>query len=113
MLWKDCHVECVTLFHSHIDMFMHQNMLSDNGTLGKIKEYVICYELWHCGSVHAHIILWVDDNDLEKVMNEIITFILTIFDDFFKIVPPNHSLQLKMIFNVLTKTTSWMWKLLY
>ncbi len=92
---------------------MHQNMLSDNGTLGKIKEYVICYELWHCGSVHAHIILWVDDNDLEKVMNEIITFILTIFDDFFKIVPPNHSLQLKMIFNVLTKTTSWMWKLLY
>jgi hypothetical protein len=90
MLWKDCHVECVTLFHSHVDMFMHQHILSDNGTLGKIKEYVICYELQHCGFVHAHIILWVDDNDLDKVTNEIVSFILTIFDEtIFKIVPPN------------------------
>jgi hypothetical protein len=51
MLWKDCLVECVTLFHSHVDMFMHQHILGDNGTLGKIKEYVIRYELQHCGFV--------------------------------------------------------------
>jgi hypothetical protein len=34
-----------TLFHSQVDMFMHQHILNDNGMLGKVKEYVIQYEL--------------------------------------------------------------------
>ncbi len=41
MSWKDCSVECATLFHFHVNMFMHQHILKDNGILGKIKEYVI------------------------------------------------------------------------
>ncbi len=27
MSWKDCLVECATLFHSHVYMFMHQHIL--------------------------------------------------------------------------------------
>jgi hypothetical protein len=42
-------MEYVTLFHFHVDMFMHQHILIDSGILGKIKEYAICYELQHHG----------------------------------------------------------------
>jgi hypothetical protein len=47
--------------------------------LGQIKKYVIHYELQHHGSVHAHIILWVNENDLQRIKNEIITFIPIVF----------------------------------
>jgi hypothetical protein len=38
MSWKDCLMECVTLFHSCDDIFMHQYILNDDGVLGKIKK---------------------------------------------------------------------------
>jgi hypothetical protein len=97
-------IECPTLFHSQVDMFMHQHILNDNGILWKVKEYVIQYGLQHCGFVHAHIILWVDKNDLEKITNEIIVFVLTIFDDTnAKFILPNDSLQSKLFHMVLWK----------
>jgi len=79
MSWKDCLVECATLFHSHVDMFMHKHILNDNGILGKVKEYVIRYELKHPRFIHAHIILWVQKNDLEIITNEIVDVILFIY----------------------------------
>jgi hypothetical protein len=104
MSWKDCLVECVTLFHFCVNMFMHQHVLKDNGILGEIKKYVIHYELQHRGSVHAHIILWVNENDLQRITNEIIVFIPTIFDKITKnIIPPNDSLQFKLFKMVLQK----------
>ncbi len=36
---------------------MYKHILNDNGIFGKVKEYVIHYELQHCGFIHAHIIL--------------------------------------------------------
>jgi hypothetical protein len=89
MSWKDCHVECATLFHSHVDMFMHQYIFNNDEILGKIKKYVINYELQHHGSVHAHIILWVHEYDLERITNEIVTFLLAMFDEIStKFTPP-------------------------
>jgi len=80
MSWKDCLAKCVTLLHYHVSMFMYQLILKDNGILGKIKKYVIHYELQHCESIHAHIILWINENDLQRIRNEIIDVIPTIFD---------------------------------
>jgi hypothetical protein len=77
--WKDCPVECATLFHYCVDMFMHKHILNDNGILGKVKEYVIRHELKHRGSAHAHNILWVQINNLEIIKNEIIDVILAIY----------------------------------
>jgi hypothetical protein len=95
-------VECATLFHSQVDMFMHQHILNDYGILGKVKEYVNQYELQHCGSLHAHIILWVDTNDLERITNEIIVLVPTIFDDTnAKFILPSDSLQSKLFHMVL------------
>jgi hypothetical protein len=47
MSWKDYPMECDTLFHSCMNMFMHQHILKDNIILGEIKKYVIRYELQH------------------------------------------------------------------
>jgi hypothetical protein len=33
MSWTECFVECATLFHSHVEMFMHQHVLIDNDIL--------------------------------------------------------------------------------
>jgi hypothetical protein len=86
-------------------MFMHQHIFNDNGILGKVKEYVIQYEFnIHCGFVHAHIILWVNKNDLERITNEIIVFVPTIFDDTnAKFILLSDSLQLKLFHTVLSK----------
>jgi hypothetical protein len=46
-----------------------------------IKEYVIHYEIQQHGSLHAHIILWVVENDIENITNEIVVFIPTTFHD--------------------------------
>jgi hypothetical protein len=74
-------------------MFMHQHILKDNGILCKIKEYVTRY-----GFVHAHIILWVNENGLQRITNEIVAFIPTTFDKIIKaFIPPNDSLQFKLL----------------
>jgi hypothetical protein len=105
MSWKDCPMECATLFHYRVNMFMHQPILKSNGNLGiYIYIYVIRYELQHCGSVHAHIILWVNENDLQRITNETIVFIPIIFDKTTKFfIPSNDSLQLKLFKMVLRK----------
>jgi len=46
-----------------------------------IKEYVIHYEIQQCGSLHAHIILWAVENDIENITNEIVAFLPTTFDE--------------------------------
>jgi hypothetical protein len=45
---------------------------------------------------------WVNKNDLEKITNEIIAFVPTIFDDTnAKFILPSDSLQLKLFHMVL------------
>ncbi len=78
MSWKDCHVECAMSFHFCFNMFMYKHILNDNGILGKVKKYVICYELQHHGFVHARIILWVEEENLNIITNEI-TFLLPLY----------------------------------
>jgi hypothetical protein len=85
-------------------MFMQKHISNDNGILGKVKEYVICYELQHHGFNHTHIILWVQENDLEIIANEIVAIILPMFDESTtKFISPNDSLQNKLFQIVLQK----------
>jgi hypothetical protein len=97
ILWKDFLVEFTTLLHSHVDMFVQKHILNDSGILGTVKEYVICYELQHHGVFHIHIILWVQENDLERIKNEIVVVILDMFNESTtKFISPNDSLQNKL-----------------
>jgi hypothetical protein len=70
--WQDAPIECAALFHARIQAFMKEHILDDKGgVLGKVLHYEIMYEEQGRGSLHAHIILWVDPNDVERVTNEI------------------------------------------
>lgn len=77
--WKDCLVKCVVLFHSKVDRFM-QLPLSSHHLLGNIKQHVIQYGIQQPRSLHAHIILWIMENDIEHITNKIIAFVPTIFN---------------------------------
>ena len=57
MSWKDCPVECATLFHTRVQKFMYDILLFGPKVLGTIDQYIIRYELQLRGSMHAHIIL--------------------------------------------------------
>jgi hypothetical protein len=78
--WKDRTIECVVLFHFRVNRFM-QLLLSSHHLLGNINQHVIRYEIQQRGSFHAHIILWIMENDIEHITNEIITFVPTMFNN--------------------------------
>jgi len=41
--------------------------ITKTGVIGKVEEYVIRYELQHCGYVHVHVILWVKQKDVKNI----------------------------------------------
>jgi hypothetical protein len=70
--WTDAPVECARLFHDRVEGFMHNFILDDkHRLLGRVLHYVTRYESQHRGSLHAHILLWVDERDIESVAMEI------------------------------------------
>ena len=50
---------------------MHDILLTGSKILGTIDQYVIQYELQSRGSMHAHIIMWRNSVDLERITNKI------------------------------------------
>jgi predicted ATPase len=79
--WKDAPVECLKLFHSRLRRFMKDFILdSTNAIVGKVLHYVTRYEMQSRGSPYAHIILWVDSADVERVTDEICAFVPGVFD---------------------------------
>jgi hypothetical protein len=78
--WKDCPVKCIVVFHFKVDRFM-ELLLSSHHLLRNIKQHVIWYEIQQHGSLHAHIILGIMENDIERIINEIITFALAIVNN--------------------------------
>jgi len=83
---------------SPIDNLMqHLLLLAHLHLLGIKKEYLICYEIQQCGSLHVHIIFWAVENDTENITNRIATFIPTTFDEKIYVHNPHikykHNLQ--------------------
>ena len=73
-------MECASLFHSRVKKFLHDYILSGPCILGHVKKYVVCYEIQFRGSLHAHIMLWIEHADLERVANKITASIPAVFD---------------------------------
>ena len=80
LTWKDCPVECAILFYARLKKFMHSYILSGPRILGYVKEYVLRYEIQFRGSLHAHIILWIENSDVEHIANEITATVPAVFD---------------------------------
>lgn len=60
---------------------MNDIILSRAKALRHVKDYLIRYELQHCGSLHAYIVLWIQKDDIEQVTNNIIAVIPATYDE--------------------------------
>jgi predicted oxidoreductase (fatty acid repression mutant protein) len=70
---------------------VHSINANNNSKLSKFALY------FHLGSVHAHIILWINDVDVDCIMSEIVTMVPAFIDEQSKkfILPDNeHDLTL-------------------
>jgi hypothetical protein len=71
-----------------------QLLLSSHHLLGNIKQHVIWYEIQQCGSLHAHIILWIMENDIERITNKIVAFVSAIFNNIKnEFIEPTNAMQ--------------------
>jgi uncharacterized protein YlbG (UPF0298 family) len=60
---------------------MNEIIFSEARALGRVKDYPIWYEVQHRGSLHAYIILWIQDDDVEWITNEITTVVPAAYDN--------------------------------
>ena len=86
MTWQDAPVESAKIFMDKLKKFMHTWIIPpperkkgqknatkySPGILGLVEHYVIRYEVQGRGSLHAHIMLWIHEDDIvDRVCNEI------------------------------------------
>ena len=79
--WTSLPTFCARLFHHRVWQHMDHHVLSGEEIYGKVLHYFIRYEHQRRGSLHAHIILWVEEADAERVGNEIVAAIPGVWDE--------------------------------
>ena len=79
--WTSLPTFCSRLFHHRLWQLMDNHILGGAEIYGKVLHYFIRYEHQGRGSLHAHIILWVDEADAERVGNEIVAAIPGVWDE--------------------------------
>ena len=80
LTWQDAPVECARHFVARCRAFLRDHILGTNGILGKVKHHVIRWEAQRRGSLHAHILLWVAEDDVNRVADEIMAYIPAAYD---------------------------------
>jgi hypothetical protein len=103
--WQDAPVEGAALFHARLQSFLKKYIFSSaEPLLGKVLHHVIRYEEQGRSSVHAHVILWIDSSDIDKVTVEICATIPGDFDETIgKFVAPTDPLQYALFELVINK----------
>jgi hypothetical protein len=83
--FQDAPVECTRLFHARFMRFFKEWIYCKQGKkaglLGRVSDYVIRYEVQDRGSVHAHVVLWIQEEDREAAYNNIVASIPAEWDD--------------------------------
>ena len=106
--WEDAPVECSRLFLTRYKAFMKEWIVGPSSAqiLGRVTHYVTRIEVQHRGSLHVHILLWVDQADVARVADEIIAYVPAIYNaDTKAFVPPNpstHPME-HALFNIVTR----------
>ena len=54
---------------------MKDHILAADGVLGRVTNHVTRLEFQGRGSVHAHIVLWLHEDDVERVGDEIMAYV--------------------------------------
>ena len=73
--WANAPTECVRLLNARMKLFLKEKLNIPDGILGRIKHYVARYEVQGRGSLHAHILLWLEEEDVERVAAEIVAVV--------------------------------------
>ena len=60
--------------------FLRGFILGREKLLGEVGYHVIRYEVQERISLHAHIIFWLHKDDVERVTDEIMAYVPTIYD---------------------------------
>ncbi|GAX77275.1 hypothetical protein CEUSTIGMA_g4721.t1 [Chlamydomonas eustigma] len=85
MSFKDAPVECARLFDEKLQRAIKQWLFikggKQKGVLGRVKDYLIRYEVQDRGSVHAHVIFWLHDDDVEAACSKIRSCMPAAWDD--------------------------------
>jgi len=74
LTYQNAPAECALLFHHRFTNFFDSYILgkgTDIHLLGKITHYVVRYEMQSRQAMHAHVCLWVHDDDKSRVASEI------------------------------------------
>jgi hypothetical protein len=72
--WQDIPAECAALFHARLTNFLTAHILPpEGGLLGKVKHYLRRYEVQGRGSLHAHILLWLESKEEAEMVGQEIT----------------------------------------
>lgn len=96
LTWADAPVECARLFHDRLQRFARKYLFDSPALLGRILHYMIRYEVQSRGSVHAHIVLWVDKADVPRVTNEIVACIPGRVDELGQLARPEDPMRARL-----------------
>lgn len=73
MDWTKAPVECAQHFHERLQRFIA--FLVESKTLGQIQHYWVRLEVQNRNSLHAHIMLWVNPDDVPRVRDSIVAYV--------------------------------------
>jgi hypothetical protein len=85
--WKHAPVECTRHFKKRLDRFLANFVTQKNqktqcqNVLGSVKQYMIRYESQDRGPLHVHMLLWLDETDVERVSQEIVACVPAEWDE--------------------------------
>ena len=107
LTYQNAPAECALLFHHRFTNFFDSYILgkgTDIHLLGRITHYVVRYEMQSRQAMHAHVCLWVHDDDKSRVASEITQEIPGQYDEASKkFTIPEDPLLAKLHNIILTK----------
>ena len=97
--FRDAPVEAATHFLRRCKDFLAEHVFRSDGSgiLGCVGHYVIRYAVQDCGSLHAHIVIWLEPSNVNNVASEISACIPAAFDEATQeFTPPTNPEQLAL-----------------
>ena len=88
---------------------MADYIIGGEKVLGRVKHYVIRYEVQERILLHVHIIFWIHEDDVDRVTNEITTYIPATYDEVQKkFIDPEDETEHKLFELVKAEATTYM-----
>ena len=101
--------EAARTFHARFREFWHRYVIpeknkTDNAIFGRVRHWVVRYEFQDRGSLHAHCMLWLHDDDIEDVCGQITAHVPGTYDPVKETIePPKNPLGSRLYTLVVSK----------